>query len=424
MKKMAIVGSQWGDEGKGKIVDFLAPQFDYVIRYQGGHNAGHTVYVNGKKVVLHLIPSGILGDKSVNIIGHGVVVEPHALWEEINYLQNQGTKVTPDNLKISLAATVITSYCKIIDQARESKGPLKLGTTGKGIGPAYEDRVSRLGIRIEDLRNLETLKNKLTKNLREKEMLMRDLYKVDYPSVDKEAEELFEMGKKLEPFMTDTFSLLTEAHEKGKSILYEGAQGVLLDIDYGTYPYVTSSHIGLGGMHTGGYVPGGKIDEVMGIVKAYTTRVGEGPFPTEQINAMGELIQQKGNEFGATTGRKRRCGWLDIPSLRYAVQVSHLTSIALTKVDILQGLPELKVCRAYKYQGKTYETSFPGMNLSEVEPIYVDFKPFNDLLKANTTFNDFSPELQTYVNYIQDQLKIPVKFLAYGPDRAQTLQLQ
>lgn len=423
MKKMAIVGSQWGDEGKGKIVDFLAPNFDYVVRYQGGHNAGHTVYVKDKKLVLHLIPSGILGKNTKCVIGHGVVIEPKALWDEIQYLRENGVNVTPENLKVSSSATVITGYCKLLDYAREHFGPQKIGTTGKGIGPAYEDRVSRRSIMMEDLLDAQKLNIKLQKNIKEKEVLFKELYKVDYHQVEKEIESLCQYSEFLKPFITDTFSLLYEANRENKTILYEGAQGVLLDIDYGTYPYVTSSHTGLGGMYTGGFVPGGSIDDVMGICKAYTTRVGEGPFPTELHDSMGETIQKKGNEFGATTGRKRRCGWLDLPSLRYAITASHLTSIALTKIDVLEGLDELKVCKAYKYKGKTYDMAYPGMNLYEVEPVFESFKPFKDNLNNQMQMNDFSGELKTYLAYIKENAGIPIRYLAYGPERDQIIEL-
>jgi adenylosuccinate synthase len=408
MKSLAIIGAQWGDEGKGKITDLIAAQADYVVRYQGGNNAGHTIIVDGKKIVLHQIPSGILHPKTVSVVSHGVVFEPEAFLKEMSEVPFQ---VTPTQLKISTHATIITSFHKLIDAAREGATTNKIGTTGKGIGPAYEDKIARRSLKVADLLNKETILTKLKLAMEEKSFLFSGLYKMEVPTIEAEAARLYELGQKIAPFVCDTFSLLNSAREQNKKILYEGAQGILLDIDYGTYPYVTSSSTGASGIYTG---VGGfnSLNEVLGITKAYITRVGSGPMPTEQLNAIGDEIQKKGNEFGATTGRRRRCGWLDIPLLKYAIKASGLTSIALTKVDVLSNLNELKVCTHYQYEGKTYQEMFPGMDLAKVTPVYKEMKPFKDDFKG-----DFSMELNEYLRFIESEIKIPIGIVAFGPER-------
>lgn len=413
MRSMAIVGSQWGDEGKGKITDLLGAKCDVVVRYQGGNNAGHTIIVKGKKIVLHLIPSGILHSHCVSVVGHGVVFDPEAFQKELLKTQDAGVTITPDNLKISENCSVITMYHRLLDGVREQQGPVKIGTTGKGIGPAYEDKISRKGLKLKDLLDKKVLRERLEGNLIEKESLFKNLYKIDYPALDAEVERLFELGKVAAPFMTDTFNFLDQAFIAGKKVLYEGAQGVLLDIDYGSYPYVTSSSTSYGGIYTGAGAPGHHIDEVLGITKAYTTRVGEGPFPTELFDEVGERIQTIGNEFGATTGRKRRCGWLDLALLKYTVKASNLTSLALTKLDILSGLEVLKVCTGYKYRGELIDCAYPGINLKEVEPQYKEMKPFSDDFKTNK----LSPELTAYIDLIEKTVGVPVGIVAYGPER-------
>ncbi len=414
MKSLAIIGSQWGDEGKGKITDLLGLKCDVVVRYQGGNNAGHTIIVGEKKIVLHLIPSGILHDHCTSVIGHGVVFDPEAFGVELQTVKDSGINVTPERLKISGNASVITYYNRLLDGQREAKGPIKIGTTGKGIGPAYEDKISRKGIKLKDLLNYETLLTKLQANLIEKESLFKNLYECDYPTAEEEAKRLFELGKSVAPFICDTFSFLDECKIKNKKFLFEGAQGVLLDIDYGSYPFVTSSNTSVGGVYTGAGLPGGSVEEVLGITKAYTTRVGEGPFPTELFDTVGEEIQTKGGEFGATTGRKRRCGWLDLPLLKYTVKASNLTSIALTKLDILSGMNELKVCTSYKYEGKEINCSYPGIDLSQVEPVLTDMKPFNDDFKGEQ-----SQELKDYISLIEKEIGIPVGIIAFGPERSE-----
>ncbi len=413
MKSIAIIGAQWGDEGKGKLTDLLAEKSDLVVRYQGGHNAGHTIWVNGQKTVLHVIPSGILHSHCLSVIGHGVVLEPENFFNELKSI-NTVTKVSPENLKVSSSATVITSYHRLLDAAREAQGPEKIGTTGKGIGPAYEDKVSRRGIKVKDLLDKDTLIRRLSSGFAEKAILFKHLYQIDIPPIDEEVERLYQYGKQLKDYVTDTFSLIDQAQQQGKKILYEGAQGILLDIDYGTYPYVTSSSTAAAGILTGAGLPQGQIDDVIGVAKAYTTRVGEGPFPTELFDEVGATIQVKGNEIGATTGRKRRCGWIDLPLLKYAIKCSKLTSIALTKLDILSNLSELKVCYAYEVNGKQIDCAYPGINLYQVKPLYKDFQPFNDDFSGNT-----SKEFDDYLNFLEMNLGIPVGIMAFGPDRNQ-----
>lgn len=419
MQTMAIIGAQWGDEGKGKLTDLLAEKCDLVVRYQGGHNAGHTIWVNGQKTVLHVIPSGVLHSHCLSVIGHGVVLEPENFLKELDKIKNV-TKVTPDNLKLSSTATVITSYHKLLDAARETQGPEKIGTTGKGIGPAYEDKVSRRGIKVKDLLDKDTLVRRLSSGYAEKAILFKHLYQIDIPAIDEEVERLYNYGEQIKDYVTDTFSLLDEKLSQGKRVLYEGAQGILLDVDYGTYPYVTSSSTTASGIYTGAAIPGRKLDEVIGVAKAYTTRVGEGPFPTELFDEVGAYIQEKGKEIGATTGRKRRCGWIDIPLLRYSVKCSQLTSIALTKLDILSNMNTLKVCYAYEVNGKIVDCAYPGINLYNAKPLYKDFTPFKD----DFTSGKPSKEFETYLNFIQESLGIPVGIYAYGPERNEIVFLK
>lgn len=415
MNTLAIIGAQWGDEGKGKITDLLGQHADYVVRFQGGNNAGHTIIVKDRKFVLHQIPSGILHDHCTSIIAHGVVFEPEAFMEEVDSIKDV-MQVTPERLKISLNATVITRYHKLLDAIREGNGKNKIGTTGKGIGPAYEDKIGRRAIKIKDLFNKETLLQKLQIALEEKAYLFKNLYQVEFPTAEEEADRLYDYGQKLFPFVADTFGLIDKATRENKKILFEGAQGVLLDIDYGSYPYVTSSSTGAAGIYTGAGVTNGVVSEKLGIVKAYTTRVGEGPMPTEITEEIGERIQKIGAEFGATTGRKRRCGWLDLPSLKYSVKASSITSMALTKLDVLSGLETLKVCYAYEIEGKEYDCAYPGLDLAQAKPLYKELSPFTDDFSSN---GNYVQELGEYISLIEESLGIPVGILAYGPERDQ-----
>jgi adenylosuccinate synthase len=414
MQTLAIIGAQWGDEGKGKITDLLSKKADLVVRYQGGNNAGHTIWVNGTKIVLHLVPSGILHPHCLSVVGHGVVLEPEAFLKEIQNVRAH-IPVTGKNLLVSENTAVITSWHKLIDAAREGQGPVKIGTTGKGIGPSYEDKIGRRGVRVKDLLNKDQLHKRLKETADEKIFLLEKKYGITAPTVEAETERLYALGQEMKEFIGDAFGVLQDALAKGKKVLYEGAQGALLDVDYGTYPYVTSSSTTVAGVHTGAGTNKGVVNEVLGICKAYTTRVGEGPFPTELFDEVGAYIQKTGSEFGATTGRIRRCGWLDLPLLRYAIQCSSLTSLALTKLDILSGMNVLKVCEAYEYEGQKYTTARPGMDLAKVKPIYRDLKPFTDDFKGDK----LSPELNAYIELIEKELKIPVGIAAVGPDREQ-----
>ena len=419
MKSLAVIGSQWGDEGKGKITDLLGTHCDWVVRYQGGNNAGHTIIVEKQKIVLHLIPSGILHERCRSAIGHGVVVDPGAFWEELEDVENAGISVTPERLRISSHCCVVTTYHKLLDKVREGGDPVKIGTTQKGIGPAYEDKMARRGIKLGDLMNEALVLEKLRHALKEKEVLFRHLYGMEFPSPEDEARRLRELGEKMIPFLGDTFGEIECASRRGETILYEGAQGILLDVDYGVYPFVTSSHTGPGGIFTGA-IGGGRASaprEVIGVTKAYMTRVGAGPFPTELSDELGQALRLKGGEWGATTGRERRCGWLDLPLLAYAVKVGGLTSLALTKLDILSGMEKLKVCHAYMGpEGERIERVHPGMDLAGVSPIYRDMPPFNDTFDEDS---EFSPELKGYIRFIEEAAGVSVGLIAYGPERSQ-----
>ena len=411
MSSLAIIGLQWGDEGKGKITDLLGGDCDGVVRFQGGHNAGHTIWVDGKKTVLHLIPSGILHPSSVVFIAHGVAFDPRAFLDEIMLLGRKGLNIDPEKIRVSQNCPVVTRFHHLLDQVRES-GPWKLGTTGKGIGPCYEDKIARSGMRLKDLLNYDVLLDKIQKSLSEKRILFEKLYKLPIPQAEEEARDLFELGKDIRPFLCDT---LEELAGKGdKKILYEGAQGVLLDVDYGTYPYVTSSHTFYGGIQTGAF-PGLCPGEVIGVAKAYSTRVGEGPFPTELNDSTGEVLQKLGHEYGSTTGRMRRCGWPDLPLLKYAVSISGATSMALTKLDVLAQMKQLKYCRAYLYEGKEIDCPFMGMDLSKVSPVYEEIPLFSGDF-SGTRLDD---SLKNFIKVIEDFTGIPVGMISYGPERNQ-----
>ena len=414
MSSLAIIGLQWGDEGKGKITDLLGEKGDFVVRYQGGNNAGHTIYVKDEKTTLHLLPSGILHPHCISVIGHGVSFDPQAFLDELAEIKNKGVKVTPEQLKVSENCHVITSYHRLLDTKRE-EGASKIGTTHKGVGPCYEDKVARRGIRTKDLLDKDILLEKISHNIKEKKILFKYLYQVDFPSAKEEADRLYTLGKSIRPFLCNTFSVLEQGFRQNKKVLYEGAQGILLDMDYGTYPYVTSSHTFYGGIYTGAGMPKHRIKDILGVAKAYTTRVGEGPFPTELSCDWGRQLQSIGKEFGSTTGRQRRCGHLDLPLLKYTVKVSNITSFALTKLDVLSQMEKLRCCIAYEYEGKKIDCPLPGMDLSKVKPVYRDFPPFSDDFKSKNS----SPELKNYLKTIEDFLGIPIGIMAYGPNRNQ-----
>jgi adenylosuccinate synthase len=425
MPNVVIVGLQWGDEGKGKIVDFLSEKADVVARFQGGHNAGHTVVINNDKFILHLIPSGILYKDKMCLIGNGVVVDPAALIEEINGLRARGVEVGK-NLHLSKNAHLIMPYHVISDKENERlRGAKNIGTTGRGIGPTYCDKIGRCGIRVADLLQPSVFREKLQANLVHVNFLLENLYKVAPLNAEDIVDEYSGYAEKLSPFIADTDILINDMISKKKNVLFEGAQGTLLDIDHGTYPYVTSSNAIAGGACTGLGVGPTKIAKVLGIVKAYTTRVGSGPFPTEIMDSLGDKIREKGGEYGATTGRPRRCGWLDMVVLRHSARINGLTGIALTKLDILDGLDPIKICTAYTYQGKRYEEFPKEANIfSECEPVYEEVKGWHTSTLGMKDFKQLPKAAQAYVRRIEKMLGIKVHLISTGQRRDELVMLR
>ena len=421
MSTVVIVGAQWGDEGKGKIVDVLTLKADLVARYQGGNNAGHTVVIDNEKYVLHLIPSGILHKGTKCAIGNGVVIDPLALLGEIDELRSRNIDID-NNLCISQNAHIIMPYHGAIE--REQEKSKKIGTTGRGIGPSYTDKIARNGIRVIDLLRPDLFREKLRANLSVFNYLLVNLYKADPLSEDKIFDEYMGYAKQLGKFVTDVSLLINREIEAGKNILLEGAQGTLLDIDHGTYPYVTSSNTIAGGACTGAGIGPTKIDRILGIVKAYTTRVGEGPFPTELNDELGESIRQRGGEFGATTGRPRRCGWLDILGLRYSVSINGLTGIGLTKMDILDGLEKINLCVGYKYDGKVYDTFTTDLDvLKRCEPVYEEMPGWKESTVGIKEFDRLPSNAKSYIKKIESLLKTPIQIISTGPKRDEIIVL-
>lgn len=417
-----VVGAQWGDEGKGKIVDLLSEKTDIVARYQGGANAGHTVVINGEKYILHLIPSGILQDKTVCVIGNGVVIDPVALLDEIALLESKGIRVT-GRLLISHRAHLIMPYHKILDQAKEVKdAQQKIGTTGRGIGPAYVDKVNRMGIRIVDLLDRETLKAKLRRNIDEKNEILKKIYGAETIDVEKIINEYLEFDQKIDPYVKDVSTYLNDAIKHQKSILLEGAQGTLLDVDFGTYPFVTSSSPTSGGACTGVGIGPTKVDTVLGVIKAYTTRVGMGPFPTEISESENIGLRELGDEYGATTGRPRRCGWFDAVIANFAVQVNGIDSFALTKLDVLDTLEQIKICVAYKYDGKLIK-SFPSeiTILENCEPVYETFPGWMASTRGIRKFADLPKNAKGYLAAIQNLTNTNLEIISVGSGREETI---
>ncbi len=423
MSTVIAVGAQWGDEGKGKIVDWLGKQADLVARFQGGNNAGHTLVVDRETTILHVVPSGILHDGSVNLIGPGVVVDPAILLEEIAALKARGVLKDPARLRVSGRAHVILEWHRKLDTAREIKaGKHKIGTTGRGIGPAYEDKVARRGVRVADLRQPEALREKLEAIAEQKNFELTQLHSAEPVDIDQLFEACVEWGRALEPYIDHTGRILDRALRAGKNVLFEGAQGTFLDIDHGTYPFVTSTNCVAGAVCTGSGVGPTKIDRVIGITKAYTTRVGAGPFPTELEDETGEELRRVGAEFGATTGRPRRCGWLDAVLLREAVTVNGLTDLAINKLDILSGFDELKICVAYDIDGKLTE-DFP-MTLAETErakPVYETHPGWQEDLSTMTSFAELPENARRYIERIEVLTETPAALLSVGPGREQTI---
>ncbi|VAX27015.1 Adenylosuccinate synthetase [hydrothermal vent metagenome] len=422
MSVSVLVGSQWGDEGKGKIVDILSDRYDIVARYQGGANAGHTIVIGDTEYILHLIPSGILREGRECVIGNGVVIDPNALLDEIKLLEEHGINIK-GRLFISQNAHLIMPYHKILDSIRES-GDNKIGTTGRGIGPCYIDKYDRKGIRIVDLLNKKVLEEKIRANLEEKNNVIKKLYDREELDVDAIVEEYLAFDEAIDQYITDVPSYLDAAIREGKSILMEGAQGALLDVDHGTYPYVTSSHPTSGGACTGVGIPPTQVTSVIGIVKAYVTRVGLGPFPTELLGEEGEQLRQWGHEFGATTGRPRRCGWFDAFLLNYSRMINGISKVAITKLDVLSNLDEIKVCIGYELNGKRLN-SFPTSVdiLDKVKPIYETLPGWKTDITEIRNFDDLPAETKSYLGFISEKSGFEISIISVGPKRSQTIEL-
>lgn len=422
MANIVVVGAQWGDEGKGKIIDILARHADYVVRYQGGNNAGHTVVIDSDEFILHLIPSGILHKNKICVIGNGVVVDPEALIEEIDMLRSKGIHVD-DNLKVSDQVHLIFPYHKAFDKLSEFKK--KIGTTGRGIGPCYTDKIGRCGIRLADLLDDDVFKKKLRENLDNKNELLKKLYNHAGFSFGEIYKKYSEYRKAISKYACNSTKILNDAVKRKKSILFEGAQGTLLDIDHGTYPYVTSSNATAGGACTGTGLGPSKIDKVIGVVKAYTTRVGEGPLPTEFPSKLMDEIRKKGKEYGATTGRPRRCGWFDSVIVRHSALVNSLDSIAVTKLDVLDELKTIKIATAYKYKGKVFK-DFPSdiEMLWKVEPIYEEHPGWMEDTTRAHRFSDLPINAKRYLKRLQKLIDVKIELVSVGSKREQAFKVK
>ena len=426
MAAFIVLGAQWGDEGKGKMTDYLAEEANVVVRYQGGNNAGHTVEVGEKQYKLHLIPSGILHDEKLNVIGNGVVVDPKAFFTEIDYLKEEGVKVTPEKLIVSDRAHVIMPYHKGLDKLKEkARGKNDIGTTGKGIGPCYTDKFERCGIRVCDLIDKEVFKEKLKDNIEMKNKYIVNVLGGEPLSFEEIYEEYSKYGEKLKPFVKDTSVRVYNEIKEDKTVLFEGAQGMLLDIDYGTYPYVTSSNTTAGGVANGVGIGPNMITNAVGIAKAYTTRVGKGPFPTELEDETGEWIREKGHEYGVTTGRSRRCGWLDIVILKTSVRVSGLTSLAVTKIDTLAGLEKVNMCVGYKFNDEIIDY-FPASleDLAKCEPIYEEFDGWDESVANARSYEELHPNARKYLERIEELTDTRISIVSVGPRRDQTMRVK
>lgn len=424
---IVIIGAQWGDEGKGKVVDLLADRFDVVSRYQGGHNAGHSVYVGDKAFVLRLLPSGIIHEDKTCVLGNGMVIDPKAFFEEVDQMTSQGISITPERLKVSSRAHLITPYHKALDHTSEERlGNEKIGTTLRGIGPAYEDKAGRRGIRVADALSPDVLRMRIERNLEEANRIIV-LYGHAPLRADEIYNEMAPLVERLRPFVTETSHFLAEARKSKKKILLEGAQATLLDVDHGTYPYVTSSNPTAGGASVGAGIPPHHITGVLGIVRTYATRVGEGPFPTEMLDAeedMANLIRQRGNEYGSVTKRPRRCGWFDAVATRYAAELNGFDSVALTKLDVLDALEEIKVCVGYEINGERVDT-FPAVaqDLAAIKPIYVTLEGWQSDTLGVTKFEDLPEKAQKYVRFLSDSINVEIGLISTGPERDQTIIL-
>ncbi len=417
-----VVGAQWGDEGKGKIVDILSSEMDLVVRYQGGANAGHTINLKGNKFILHLIPSGILHPQTTCIIGNGVVVDPVALLEEMNLLESKGIKID-GRLKISNRAHLIFPYHKLLDQIKEASAfEQRIGTTGRGIGPAYSDKINRCGIRMIDLFDQKALAEKLKMRVTAVNEILQSIYHQAPVSLSDILQEIIKVSPVIKPLITDTTLLLNSAINEGKKILMEGAQGTLLDVDHGTYPFVTSSNPVSAGACLGSGIGPTKINHIVGVVKAYTTRVGEGPFPTELKGKEGTALREAGQEYGATTGRPRRCGWFDLVVARYAARINGLTSLAITKLDVLDSLNEIKVCTAYQYKDERIEEFPADINILEkCKPIYETLPGWNSITSDVSRYNQLPLKAQKYLEYLESHIEVPISMISVGAMRDKTI---
>lgn len=422
MSTTLILGAQWGDEGKGKVVDLYTEEADVVVRFSGGHNAGHTVVIKGEKYVLHLVPSGIMHEGKQNIIGNGVVVDPEALIQEIDDLKKRGISFE-NRLFLSKRAHLIMPYHKLFDKHSEAKkGIQKIGTTGRGIGPTYADKMNRVGIRVCDLYDDEVLKTKIFENVREVNEIATKIYGLESLDAQKIYDDFKDYAKILEPYVSETSYLINDLSAENKKIMLEGAQGTLLDVDHGTYPFVTSSNPTAGGAFTGTGLSPLHLTNVVGVMKAYTTRVGSGPFPSELHGEEGEKLREAGGEYGATTGRPRRCGWLDLVAMRYSKLLSGIRYIALTKLDVLSGMDEIRVCTGYEYEGKVYDTFPPEIKILEhCKPVYKTFKGWKEDITKVKTYNDLPENAKAYVEYIKDYLDIRYALISVGTDREETI---
>lgn len=426
MSAFIVLGAQWGDEGKGKMTDYLAEEADVIVRFQGGNNAGHTVEVEDKQYKLHLIPSGVLYDSKLNIIGNGVVVDPKALFEEIDYLEDLGVKVTPEKLMISDRAHLIMPYHRVLDRLKEqARGKNDIGTTGKGIGPCYTDKYERSGIRICDLLHKDVFTEKLKINVEAKNEYITTVLNGEALSFEEIYNDYIAYAERLRPYIQDTSVKVYDAIKSNKQVLFEGAQGMLLDIDYGTYPYVTSSNTTSGGVSNGVGIGPTMITNAVGIAKAYTTRVGKGPFPTELENETGEWIREKGHEFGVTTGRARRCGWLDLVILKTTVRVCGLTSLAVTKIDTLAGLEKIKVCVGYKFNGSVIDY-FPASleDLAKCEPVYEEFDGWDESVANARSYEELPENAKKYLARIEEITDTKISIVSVGPRRDQTMRVR
>lgn len=426
MPNIVVIGAQWGDEGKGRIVDLISENVDIIARYQGGNNAGHTIVIGKQKVVLHHLPSGILREGKISVIGNGVVIDPKVLLEELRGLRTAGYKVDSGNLKISDRAHVIMPYHREIDIARESStsGNGKIGTTGRGIGPVYEDKAARRGIKFSDLIDPESLKERLSSVLDERNMYLEHVLGRKPLRFDDIYNEYKEYGKDLRDFSCDVSSLLNKSIDEGKCVLFEGAQGALLDIDLGTYPYVTSSSASSGGACTGTGVSPTRIDTVLGIAKAYATRVGEGPFPSEIGGELGERLREAGGEYGATTGRSRRCGWFDCVALKYAAMTNGISRLAITKLDVLSGFEKIKICTGYTYRGEKLQC-FPSniSILKHCEPIYTEMDGWKEDISSAVDLNELPSQARNYIRKIEELTGVKIYAVSLGASREKILFL-